>query len=239
MSNVFSNAIKIAQERQAWESKINPTGEMFVSKGLSQADLAQSQKQIDAFKAAIIEAAVQSDFKSAGQVKEALDAIDYEKEYLPLRTFAEVCLPVQKETMLLAAELAPARLATVNRIRSGQFAEYDVEAEPEGVLVHKAELGAEEPRSAKERQEARGAEQGKAFEDLSGKLGTAMKSAQPGQSILAAKSAMKKLGGLMMIDGVRTEIAPKGQLKLFDEASAPTPPKVVKPRAPRAKKAGK
>lgn len=236
MANVFDKAVQIAQERQAWEAKINPEKETFVLQGFTEKELDESQKQIDAFHAAMIKAGKEGKFQSKDQVKSVLDALDYEKEWIPLWRLAEMCMPVQAETQLIAEVLAPARLGTVNRIREGKFGVYEVAPESGGVVVvHSAvnRSGDGEARSktgtAKEMAEARMVEQGKAFDELSGALGSAMKST-PGKSIEAAKSALDKLSGVRMVEGERQEVASKakGQMKLFGEDLAPTPPMAAK-----------
>lgn len=241
MANVFDKAVQIAQERQTWEAKINPEKDAFVLRGLSEKELNESQKQIDGFHAAMIKAAKDGKFQSKEQVKSALDALDYEKEWMPLWRLAEMCMPVQAETQLIAEVLAPARLGTVNRIREGKFGIYDVAPESEGVVIHHAvdRSGDGEARpktgTAKEMAEARLVEQGKAFDELSGAMGVAMKST-PGKSIEAARAALDKLSGVRMVEGERQDVASKakGQMKLFGEDLAPTPP--VAKKKPKAGK---
>jgi hypothetical protein len=166
-----------------------------------------------------------------------LDKLDYEKQYLPLWRMAETCLPISEDTQHLAQVIAPARAGTVARIKEGKFGIYDFVSDAPGVVIHKAgsRADSEESRQAnKEAAEAQSLAQSKAFEELSGAMGVAMKGVAPGKSLDAAKNALEVLGGVRMVEGEKTSmepVVPKGsQMKLFGEELAPTPPGAGKKR---------
>jgi hypothetical protein len=85
--------------------------------------------------------------------------------------------------------------------------------------------------TAKEMAEARLLEQSKAFDELSGAMGAAMKTT-PGKSIEAAKAALDKLSGIRVVEGERQDVKSKvkGQMKLFGEDVAPMPVDKKKPK---------
>jgi hypothetical protein len=238
MSKVFAKAIEFAVARQEWEKRVNPSGEIFALHGLSEAQLDETQAHIVGFQSEINAAAKAGAFKTPEAVKALLDKLDYEKQYLPLWRMSETCLPITEDTAHLAQAIAPARAGTVDRIRDGKFGIYDFVVDLPGVVVHKASTrsGVEASRQTnKEAAEEQSLAQSKAFEELSGAMGVAMKGVAPGKTLDAAKNALEVLGGVRMVEGEKTSmepVVPKGaQMKLFGEDLAPTPPGAGKKRS--------
>jgi hypothetical protein len=253
MSNVFDKAVKIAQARAAWEQKVNPEGEAVVFKRLSEVELNESQKLIDEFKLEVTKAAKKASFATVQEAKAGLDTLDYEKEYLPLWRMSELCIPVEPETETLARAIAPVRVGVIERIRLGKFGVYesveDDEPSVDRTVVHHAqhrEIESQPTRgdAAREMQAKRAAVQTEAFKNLSGALGGAMKAAKgakpaspsaPKDLESVVKSLDKKLSGVRVVDGEIRKVAAVGQMKLFDEETAPVPKvaKVEKKAKPR------
>lgn len=253
MSNVFEKAVKIAQERAKWEAKVNPEGEAIVFKRLSEAQLDESQKLSEEFVAEMSKVAKKAGYKSVASAKAALDGLDYEAEYTPLRRMAELFMPVDDVTGTLARAIAPARVAVVERIKEGKFGfgfGEVIEPVADRVTVHHAkarEIESEPTRgdAARELQAKRSAVQTDAFNKLAGSLGSTIKAPKPGKGSKAKPSdsapkdvgeAMqnldKKLGGVRVVDGEVKKVPAVGQMKLFDEQTAPVP-KVEKKAKPR------
>lgn len=265
MSNVFKKAIKIAQSRAAWEAEVNPDGEAIVFKKLTEEQLDRSQKMTDDFIAEIGVVAKAAGFKTVEQAKAALDVLDYDTEYYPLWKMSELCIPVNSDTEMLAQAIAPSRVAVVARIREGKFGQYEplepFEPMAGKVMVHHAkhqEFKSEPTRgdAAREMQAKRAAVQTDAFKSLAGALGGAMKDAKskgakagsvgtvgaPDKAPKVPKgidAVMRdldgKLGGVRVVDGELQRVSAKGQMKLFDEETAPIP-KVEKKAKPKAGK---
>jgi hypothetical protein len=252
MGNVFEKAIEIAIERQAWEERVNPKKESFVLRGFTSQEMAQSQKMIASFQKAIHEAAKEGQFKTASEVEEALEPLKGTAGKAALGKMAEMCVPVEPSTMAIAKALAPGRVGSIERIRSGSFG---VGERPEETAKREAQAqgntrqqrAVEPQRSAtKEEVAARAKAQGEAFDALLAAGGEALRMAKPGTvSAIEKKGSLARLPATRMVEGEREERAPtpeplpRGQISLFDDAQLPIPEGVQPKRKKSAPKGGR
>lgn len=249
MSNLFDQAIKIAIERQQWEAEVNPSGETFLLRGFSEAELDQSQKHIDDFNQAVAAIAKKGGFKKADDVRSELIGLDHETQKRPLVKMAEMCIRIEPATMAIAEALAPVRVQTVARIKAGHFGVPETpeeaairEAMP-GTQIHKANPVEQGRAVTKDDFAAKTMEQSAAFDKLNGVMGIGSKPSAKKTREDAGPGALARLGGVKMVEGERvvvapvTEPLPKGQMKLFGEEQAPIPEDAAPPkkRSPRGR----
>lgn len=247
MSNVFDKAVEIAQHRAAFEKRVAPDGESHVRRALSEAEQSESQKLIDAFKAAVLKLAAKAAFASEAEVKAELDRLDYEKQYMPLWKMSEVCIPVTEATMVIAQELAPVRVRVIGHIAKGEFGLYVAPEDDTGALVHRADeksvevqrvgtAKAKEAKEAKEAQEQRDSTCSAALKEISEVISAAAKNVKSGKDMQEAIKNLDKLGGVRMVEGEKKKVVAMGQGSLFDAESAPVPKGVLEKRKRRVGK---